>query len=76
MVPEEGAESIHHAIVERGSDIRVEAGTSVPKISRINFINKKYIALSQKDLTVKRSACLSLLQYDSKTHCSFCGTEV
>jgi len=57
--------NINHASVERGVDIRVEAGTSV----------------SQKDRTdsaqsVKRSPRIFLRPYDSKTQCFFCGTEV
>ena len=57
--------SINRANVERGVDIRVEAGTCVYKTCRISHINKNDIALSQKDRTdsaqsVKRSARISL----------------
>uniref|UniRef100_UPI00358E1706 uncharacterized protein n=1 Tax=Myxine glutinosa TaxID=7769 RepID=UPI00358E1706 len=81
VVREKGAKGINHASVERGVDIRVEAGTSMHKTCRINHINKKDIALSKKDRTdsarsVKRSARVSLGPYDSKTDCFFCGTEV
>jgi len=73
--------NINHASVERGVDIRVEAGTSVHKTCLINHINKKDTPLSRKDQTdsaqsVKKSAHFSLGLYDSKTHCFFCGIKV
>ena len=77
VVREKGAEGINRASVERGVEVRGEAGTSVHKTCRMNHINKKVIALSQKDRTgsaqsVKRSPRIFLGPYDSKTQCFFC----
>lgn len=81
VVREKGAEGINRASIERGVDVRVQAGNSVHKTCRVNHINKKDILISsKKDQTdsaqsVKRSARVSLGLHDSKTHCFFCGTE-
>ncbi|KAI3379074.1 hypothetical protein SNEBB_002215 [Seison nebaliae] len=82
VVREKGAEGINRASIERGVDIKVEAGTSVHKTCRAIHINSTSIALSKKGHTdsaqsVKRSARVSLgPAYDSTTHCFFCETEV
>ena len=81
VVREKGAEGINRASIERGVDIKVEAGTSVHKTCRAIHINSTFNA-SKKGQTdsaqsVKRSARVSLgPAYDSKTHCFFCETEV
>ncbi len=79
VVREKGAEGINRASIERGVNVRVEAGTSVHKTCRFYHVDKKRIAsASNKDdsaLPVKRSARVSLGPYDSKTHCFFCATD-
>jgi len=44
---EKGAEYINGVILEKGVDIRVEPGSSLRKIRRLNRINKKDITFSQ-----------------------------
>ena len=81
LLAKKRAEGINRASIERGVNIRVEAGESVHNACRITHINKKDIATSMKNQTdsaqsVKRSARDSLGSYDSRTNCLFCGTEV
>jgi len=79
VLGDKGAEGVNRASIERGVEIRVEAGTRVHKTCRVNHIHKKDIAIaSTKDDSarpVKSSTCVSLGPYDSKMHCFFCGTD-
>jgi len=61
VIREKGAEGINCASLERSVDIKVKAGTCVRKTCRINFINQKDNALSQKDRTDSaQSVCVNL----------------
>ena len=80
-IGKKGADGINIASVERGDNILVTAGTVVHKSCRMNYVNKKDIerhkrATYDSTSSVKRSARLSLGQFDSKTDCLFCGNKV
>ena len=74
VIGTKGAESINRASLERGVNIRIEAGTSVHKRCRIRHVDAKHIATSSKTekSQVKRTR-VSLGHYDNKTQCLFCG---